>query len=270
MADDMSGAARLQMVNAQLRTSDITEREILAAFAAVPREAFVALGQRALAYADAEVAATGPAGRKLLSPRTLGLLLKSAAPLAGERALSVGGGSGYCAALLKALGLAVTALETDASAARAQLPDGVAHVDGPLTDPPGGAFDVIVVNGGFEDTPQRLIAALAPGGRLVGLRARSTAKKLVLFERSGDGISERILFDAAGDVLPGFCARAVFRILRRGRGVSQTCDMPANSSARRPGRGSLMVKIVLNMRRYEGTGSIRVVRRRRCGEVRHA
>ena len=210
MADDGSSAARLQMVNAQLRTSDVNEAEILAVFTAIPREPFVAPSQRALAYADAEVAASGPAGRKLLSPRTLGLLLKGAAPISGERALSVGGGSGYCAALLAALGLDVVALETDASAARAQLPAGVAHVEGPLTDPPAGAFDVIVVNGGFEETPQRLIAALAPGGRLVGLRVRSAAKKLVVFERVGDAVSERVLFDAAGDVLPGFARAPTF------------------------------------------------------------
>ena len=140
MAIEKADERRLQMINAQLRTSDVNELEILSAFTDVPREKFVAPGLEALAYADGEVAASGPKGRKLLSPRTLGLLLKCVAPVAGERALVVGGGSGYCAALLAALGLDVVALETDASAARAATA-GIArieHAEGALTEPPAG------------------------------------------------------------------------------------------------------------------------------------
>jgi protein-L-isoaspartate(D-aspartate) O-methyltransferase len=208
MAIEKADERRLQMINAQLRTSDVNDLEILSAFTEVPREKFVAPGLQALAYADGEVAAAGPKGRKLLSPRTLGLLLKCVAPVAGERALVVGGGSGYCAALLAALGLDVVALETDASAGRAATAGNVriSHVEGALTEPPGGsgAFDVIVVNGAFESPPDRLIGALSSKGRLVGLSAASRAKRIVLFERSGGGISESALYDAAGDVLPGF------------------------------------------------------------------
>jgi protein-L-isoaspartate(D-aspartate) O-methyltransferase len=208
MAIEKADERRLQMINAQLRTSDVNELEILTAFTDVPREKFVAPGLQALAYADGEVAAAGPKGRKLLSPRTLGLLLKCVAPAPGERALVVGGGSGYCAALLAALGLDVVALETDASAARAATAENarISHVEGALTEPPagGGPFDVIVVNGAFETSPDRLIGALSSKGRLVGLSAASRVKRIVLFERSGGGISESALYDAAGDVLPGF------------------------------------------------------------------
>jgi protein-L-isoaspartate(D-aspartate) O-methyltransferase len=208
MADEKADARRLQMINGQLRTSDVNEFEILSAFAAVPRERFVAPGQEALAYADGEVAASGPKGRKLLSPRTLGLLLKCASPSAGERALVVGGGSGYAAALLAALGLDVVALETDATAARAATARAVRieHAEGQLTSPPAGKgpFDVILLSGAFEVEPEALIASLSEGGRLVGLDARSRAKRIVVFERSGGGISERAFYDAAADVLPGF------------------------------------------------------------------
>ena len=199
------------MINGQLRTSDVNEPDILAAFLAVSREKFVAPGQAPMAYADSEVPASGPKGRKLLSPRTIGLLLKSVAPAAGERALVVGGGSGYCAALLAAMGMKVVALETDASAARAATAGvaGIENVEGALNEPPPGKgpFDVIVLNGAFEVEPERLISSLTEGGRLAGLSARSNAKRIVVFERSGAGISQRSPFDAAGDLLPGF-ARA--------------------------------------------------------------
>ncbi len=214
MAIEKADEQRLQMINAQLRTSDVNDLEILSAFTNVPREKFVAPGMEALAYADGEVAAAGPKGRKLLSPRTLGLLLKCAAPVAGERALVVGGGAGYCAALLAALGLDVVALETDASAARAATAGNVriAHVEGSLSEPPAGpgSFDVIIINGAFEMPPDRLIGALSNKGRLVGLSAATRAKRIVLFERSGSGISESALYDAAGDVLPGFSRAQAF------------------------------------------------------------
>ena len=212
MSDGKTEAQRLQMINAQLRTSDVNDLELLAAFAAVPRERFVAAAHRQMAYADGEVLSCGPAGRKLLSPRTLGLMLKAAAPVKGERALTVGAGAGYCAALLAALGLEVVALETDSSAARAAGLAGVASVEGPLTEPPAGKgpFDVIILNGAFEAAPDRLVAALSPTGRLVGVSAMAGAKRIVIFERSGGGVSERSLYDAAGDVLPGFARAPAF------------------------------------------------------------
>lgn len=212
MSEQNLGALRLQMINAQLRTSDVNEIELLEGFAAVPREAFAAVARPGLAYADGEVAALGPPGRKLLSPRTLGLLLKAATPARAERALVVGDGSGYGAAILKAMGLDVVLLETDGAAARRAPLSGVDIVEGPLDSPPAGKgpFDVIVLNGAFEVTPERLIAALKDGGRLVGLRARQNAKRVVVFERYAGAVSERALHDAAGEVLPGLARAPAF------------------------------------------------------------
>jgi protein-L-isoaspartate(D-aspartate) O-methyltransferase len=206
MAERDLGALRLQMINAQLRTSDVNDLELLEAFEAVPREAFAAAARPGLAYADGEIAARGPAGRKLLSPRSLGLILKAAAPARGETALVVGDGAGYGAAILKAMGLDVTLLETDASAARQAPLAGVAIAEGPLDRPPAGhgPFDVVVLNGAFEEKPEGLLAALKEGGRLAGLRARGGVKRVVVFERFSGAFSERALYDAAGDVLPGF------------------------------------------------------------------
>lgn len=210
MADLNGDALRLQMVNSQLRTSDINEQNILEAFAAVPREAFVAPEQRGIAYCDGELASAGPAGRRLLSPRTLGLLLKCAAPQPHERALVVGGGSGYCAALLARMGLAVVDLETQSAGADA--PGGVVRVAGPLDKPPAGQgpFDVIVINGAFAVAPEALIDALNDGGRLVGVDARTGAKHIAIFERSGEGVSERVAYDASAEVLPGFAPAPAF------------------------------------------------------------
>lgn len=212
MSEAKSLALRQQMINGQLRICDINDLDLLAAFAAIPREKFAAVSHPALAYVDGEVASLGPPGRKLLSPRTLGLLLKTATAVKGERALTVGAGAGYCAALLAHVGLEVVALETDSSAARAAGLVGVDIVDGPLDTPPAGKgpFDVIVVNGAFEVTPTRLIAALKDDGRLVGLSAGAHPKRVVVFERIGAAVSAREVYDAAGDVLPGLAKPPAF------------------------------------------------------------
>ena len=208
MADD-GGAQRLQMINGQLRTSDVNDLDLLAAFDAAPREAFVAPGQEPRAYAESDVASSWPKGRKLLAPRTLGLLLKCANPRAGERALVVGGGSGYCAAVLAAMKLTVVALETEEGQ---PIPGALVRcVAGDLTAPPEGErFDVIVLNGAFEVVPDRLIAALSDRGRFVGVDARGGSKRVTVFERSGGGVSERAAYDAGADVLPGFARAASF------------------------------------------------------------
>jgi protein-L-isoaspartate(D-aspartate) O-methyltransferase len=76
---------------------------------------------------------------------------------------------------------------------------------------PGKApFDVILVNGAFESLPAALIAQLAERGRLVALEARSGAARGVLILKSGGGSSERTLFDASADVLPGLAKAAAF------------------------------------------------------------
>ena len=208
---------RLQMINCQLRTSDVSDSEVLAAFMAVPREAFVAAGLARQAYLDRDILAAGATSRKLLAPRTVARLVQAAAVKPGDRALEVGGGSGYAAALLSELGAAVVALESDpgaVAAARSALSgrDGVSVIQGDLDKgaPGHGPFDVIVLNGAFEAAPQGLLDQLAEGGRFVGLDAQAGAIRGVLIEKTGKGTSARSLFDASGDVLPGLAKAASF------------------------------------------------------------
>src|SRR5271165_3537186 len=148
---------RLHMVNGQLRTGDVFDQEVLAAFLAMPREQFVAASNVPLAYLDRETPALGARTRRLLRPLTLARLLQAATVKAGDRALDVGGGSGYGAAVLASMGAKVVALESDpgaAAAARAQLSDrpNVTVAEGPLEAGAEslGPFDLIIVEGAFR------------------------------------------------------------------------------------------------------------------------
>jgi protein-L-isoaspartate(D-aspartate) O-methyltransferase len=209
---------RLKMVNGQLRTSDVTDNTLLAAFLTVPRESYVAPAFAKLAFLDQPVPAAGAKTRKLMAPRTLGLLLQAAEVNPGDRALEVGGGSGYGAALLAQLGAVTTLVESDPDAAAAAETalsgTGVSVVRGDLGQgAPGKApFDLILVNGAFDVFPNALIAQLSENGRLVALDSREDPPRGVLIRKSGHGVSERPLFDASGDVLPGLAKAPAFAL----------------------------------------------------------
>ncbi len=202
---------RLHMVNSQLRTGDVVDREVLAAFLETPRERFVAADCVALADLDRETPALGARTRRLLRPLTLARMLQAAAVKAGDRALDVAAGSGYGSALLDFMGAKVVALESDpgaAAAARQLLAgrDGVTVIEGPLAAGavPFAPFDVIVVEGAFRVRPDALIRQLADGGRLVGVDAIMGAPQAALYERRGEAVSRRALFEATADTLDGF------------------------------------------------------------------
>jgi len=218
-ADGLNDAAtderRLRMVNGQLRTCDVDDIPLLTAFLAVAREQFTAPAFANYAYLDQDVPAAGAQTRKLLAPRTLGRLLQAAEVKPGDRALEVGGGSGYGAAVLAEIGADVTLLESDAGAAAAAekaFAGRISVVTGDLDKGVAakGPFDVILINGAFAVAPTALVAQLSETGRLVAVDARGKSPRGVLIIKSGRGVSERSLFDASADVLPGFAKAAAF------------------------------------------------------------
>jgi protein-L-isoaspartate(D-aspartate) O-methyltransferase len=214
---DTQRERRLTMVNSQLRTGDVVDREVLAAFLDIPRERFVKPEFADLAYLDREMPALGARSRRLLRPLTLAKILQAAQVKAGERALDVGGASGYGAALLDFMGAKVVALESDpgaAAAAKRELSSraNASVVEGPLDSGAVGLgpFDLIVVEGAFEVWPERLLSLLADRGRLVGIDATIGASQAVLIEKNGTAISRRTLFESLAATLDGFKADVSF------------------------------------------------------------
>jgi protein-L-isoaspartate(D-aspartate) O-methyltransferase len=214
---DPSALRREHMVEGQLRTYEVTDRAILAAFADIARERFVEPAFSSLAYRDGCVPALRGGGRLLLAPAILARLIQGAGPRAGERALDVAGGSGYGAAVLARLGLHVVALETTEAAegTRAVLGD-EKTIEIVIGDLQSGAaakapFDLILIHGAFEASPDHLIDQLAEGGRLVGVEASFPAPKAVLIEKVvGGAVSRRTLFDAWAPPLDEFRRRPQF------------------------------------------------------------
>jgi protein-L-isoaspartate(D-aspartate) O-methyltransferase len=69
--------------------------------------------------------------------------------------------------------------------------------------PANAPYDVIVLNGATEVTPDRLYRQLKDGGRLVGVFAMTQPPRAMIVTRSHGDFGNRALFDAAVPVLPG-------------------------------------------------------------------
>jgi protein-L-isoaspartate(D-aspartate) O-methyltransferase len=213
----MSGfsTARQNMVDSQVRPSDVTDVGIIDAMRTVPREAFVPQNQRALAYLDLDldVGEGGPAKRFLIKPVVIAKMLQAADIRDTDAVLVVGCASGYLAALVAKLARHVAATECDPSLVAkardvfAELGIGNVTVKAAAVaegDSENAPYDVIILNGATEIVPDGLYRQLKEGGRLVGVFAMTQPQRAVIVTRSHDDFGNRALFDAAIPVLPGF------------------------------------------------------------------
>ena len=205
-------AARQHMIDSQIRTNKVTDPSIIEALAVLPREVFVADAQKTLAYIDRPVAIG--AGRRMTEPMVLARLLQVAHLKTSDTVLVVGAGTGYSAAVLSRLTKKVVALESApelaerAKAILAQLGvDNVSVVAGDLAAgrPADGPYDFILVDGAAEVVPEALTAQLADRGRLaVVIKDQGVVGRGTLFTRADGVVSQRAVFDADTEVLPGF------------------------------------------------------------------
>lgn len=176
-------AARINMVESQVRTNDVTDVRIQDAMRAIPRERFAPPGKAHLAYADVEVEYAP--GLFLLRPREVSKLLHALRPEPLEKALAIA--APYAAAVLEHIGLKVDRLE-----------------EGDLAAPAGGDYDLIVCEGAVAQTPQAWLDALAPNGRLGVIERKDRLGRAMVYVRTEDGAGGRPEFDAVAAFLPGF------------------------------------------------------------------
>ena len=214
MTEQNFEAMRRAMVESQLRTTGVNDPRVVAAMAEVPRERFVPVERRALAYIDRPVALGN--GRALNIPEATGLLLTAAAVRASDAVLLVGAASGYTAALLDHLAARVVAVEEDAALltfARENLAGSrVELVEGPLNQgwAAGAPYDLIVVDGLIEQVPDALIDQLADSGRLACAVLDRGASRLAVGRRAGTGFGLDLFADCEAAALPGFARPKTF------------------------------------------------------------
>jgi protein-L-isoaspartate(D-aspartate) O-methyltransferase len=202
---------RRNMVESQVRPSDVTDRRVTAAMTAIPREKFVPGHLAALAYSDENLDVGG--GQTMLAPSTLARLVQLADVEAGDSVLVIGGSCGYAAAIVAQLAAKVVALlpaaNAAAEAAKICSELGIANVTAVHGILAAGwaekaPFNVIVIEGGVEAVPEPLTAQLGDGGRLVAVEVESGLGHAFLLHKKSQLLSRRDAFQAAAALLPGF------------------------------------------------------------------
>jgi len=184
---------RLAMVHEQLAGRDILDERVLNAMRRVRRHLFVPEDLRELAYIDRPLPIGD--GQTISQPYIVALMTQLAQPGESARALDVGTGSGYQAAVLAELARQVYSIEILcplADAARQRLKSlGYDNVEVRCGDgfngwPERAPFDVIIVAAASKEVPQPLIDQLAPTGRLV-IPVGKYFQELMLIEKQPDG-----------------------------------------------------------------------------------
>jgi protein-L-isoaspartate(D-aspartate) O-methyltransferase len=190
--------ARARMVEHQLRRRGITDERVLAAMERVPRELFVPASLRPYAYDDGALPIGE--GQTISQPFVVATICSLLALRGDERALDVGTGSGYQAAVLAELADEVVTVERIAAladAARDRLAEGgyerveVVVGDGSLGVATRAPFQAIAVAAAAPSIPRALYDQLAEGGRLVVPRGSRRGQELVLAVRTASGSAER-------------------------------------------------------------------------------
>ncbi|MBP2294737.1 protein-L-isoaspartate O-methyltransferase family protein [Azospirillum rugosum] len=211
-------AARLNMVEGQIRPNKVTDHRLVEAMLDIPREVFVPQAARGIAYVDEDIAIGG--GRYLMEPMVFARMLQEVGVEETDVVLDIGCATGYSTAVLARLAATVVGVESDASLAQ-RAGEALAEVGavnatvvtGPLTEGHAAKapYDVIVFEGLVAEVPEAITAQLADGGRLIAtVMGDRGVGEVKLYQRIGGVVSGRILFEAHSRPLPGFEAKPKF------------------------------------------------------------
>jgi protein-L-isoaspartate(D-aspartate) O-methyltransferase len=185
---------------ARLLRPQVGDERVLAAIASIPRERFVPAGERSRAYEN--VALPIGSGQTISQPLVVARMLETLELKPTDRALDVGTGSGYHAALLSLLVGHVWTIERhrelSVQAERVVRELGIDNVtfvvgDGSEGLPSEAPFDAINVAAATGDSlPEALERQLSDQGRLVA-PVGSATQRLMLTRRTGRRLVRRQL-----------------------------------------------------------------------------
>lgn len=162
------------MVRSQLQARGIADENVLRSMRDVPREVFVPRELRYQAYEDRPL----PIGSEqtISQPFIVAAMIEALQLTSTDKALEVGAGSGYAAAVMSRIAGVVYAIERHANLARQARERierlgydnlEIKHGDGTVGWPEKAPFDAIVVAAAAARVPPSLREQLAVGGRLV-------------------------------------------------------------------------------------------------------
>lgn len=199
--EDKFAELRETMVEKQIISRGITEKGIIEAMRTIPRHLFVPDNMVEVAYADSPL----PIGfnQTISQPYIVALMTELANPSKKKKALEIGTGSGYQAAVLSKVVDTVYTIEIVTELARqsSELFNKLGYTniitkagDGYAGWPEHAPFDIILVTAAPEQIPPPLIEQLAEGGRMVIPVGQDFNQELLLLvKRNGKIVQRKIL-----------------------------------------------------------------------------
>lgn len=192
---------RETMVRTQIEARGVRDLRVLAAMRQVPRHRFVPASLQAQAYDDFPL----PIGhdQTISQPYIVAFMAEALQLRAEERALEIGSGCGYAAAVLSRLCLEVCGIELEGALmekARGTLADldfgniRLCQGDGRMGWPEEPPFDAILLSCATPEIPEPLWEQLEIGGRILYPKGRADdVQELVLVTKTRRDAQEAAL-----------------------------------------------------------------------------
>jgi protein-L-isoaspartate(D-aspartate) O-methyltransferase len=185
----------------RLRSIGVSDRRVLNAIEAIPRDLFVPDAWRKTAYEDRALPIE--CGQTISAPSTVATMTAALQISDRHKVLEIGTGSGYQTAILARLARRVTTLERYRTLIRraegrwAEL--GISNISAIQSDGTAGwiqqaPFDRILITAACPEAPSKLVAQLAEEGILIApIGAGDRVQRLTLFQKFGERVDTRDL-----------------------------------------------------------------------------
>lgn len=199
--------ARRNMVEYQIRCCKVLEPELLDMIESLPREDYLPVDVRSLAYMEGHVPL--PCNQEMLSPLQEASIMQSLKLDGGERILEIGAGTGFLTTMLAMRAADVVSCEihdelatlagnnleshgiTNTTVVRVNAMDPAALAEAGIN----GEFDVVVIGAAVHEVPEHIKALLKESGQIVAFIGSNPVLSLVHFDYQGASCTRTALFE---------------------------------------------------------------------------
>jgi protein-L-isoaspartate(D-aspartate) O-methyltransferase len=190
---------KIERMIERLRAAGIADERVLRAMAAIPRHRFISSAFEFQAY-DEKALPIGH-GQTISHPYTVAKMTELLEVKKDDKVLEIGTGSGYQAAILCSMGIALFSIEIIkplADRARETLHDlgfkpALRTADGSSGWPAHAPFNGIIVTAGAPVLPEQLLDQLEEGGRLLIPIGSRDEQQLTMYQRKGERIEKSLI-----------------------------------------------------------------------------
>lgn len=204
--------ARQNMITGQLLPNKVSDTDLMARFAEVPREVFVDGAAQDIAYVDTGVDIGHQ--RVMYAPMVLARLLEAMAPTSTDQVLVLAAGTGYTAAILSPLVTSIVAVEENAylidNGRKAHSDLHLKNIKWVHEKPEKGykahaPYDCIILDAAAEALPPDLLMQVKEGGKIIGVvLGAEGVYQLTVMTRHGNSLFHEVVFETSGQPLANF------------------------------------------------------------------